>query len=136
MFVSGNMPFKTEIAPVLIVARLEEFAYAEATAIAVVLLVISFAHAGADQSAGAVEQAVLCITQSHDAPRSRTPAQRAAHRDPPVVQWGLTLAAVLTIVRADRDSGGQRVLPGVGRRAGSLLGQPGRRLATRCIRSC
>jgi sulfate transport system permease protein len=36
------MPFKTEIAPILIVARLEEFAYGEATAIAVVLLVISF----------------------------------------------------------------------------------------------
>jgi sulfate transport system permease protein len=43
VFVSGNMPFKTEIAPVLIVARLEEFAYAEATAVAVVLLVFSFA---------------------------------------------------------------------------------------------
>ena len=43
VFVSGNMPFKTEIAPILIVARLEEFAYGEATAIAVVLLVISFA---------------------------------------------------------------------------------------------
>lgn len=43
VFVSGNMPLKTEIAPVLIVARLEEFAYGEATAIAVVLLVISFA---------------------------------------------------------------------------------------------
>jgi sulfate transport system permease protein len=43
VFVSGNMPFKTEIAPILIVARLEEFAYGEATAIAVVLLVVSFA---------------------------------------------------------------------------------------------
>ena len=42
VFISGNMPFKTEIAPVLIVARLEEFAYSEATAIAVVLLVFSF----------------------------------------------------------------------------------------------
>jgi sulfate transport system permease protein len=42
VFVSGNMPFKTEIAPVLIVARLEEFAYAEATSIAVVLLAMSF----------------------------------------------------------------------------------------------
>src|SRR5436309_163568 len=42
VFVSGNMPFRTEIAPVLIVARLEEFAYTEATAIAVVLLTISF----------------------------------------------------------------------------------------------
>ncbi len=43
VFISGNMPFVTEIAPVLVVARLEEFAYAEATAIAVVLLMISFA---------------------------------------------------------------------------------------------
>lgn len=42
VFISGNMPFRTEIAPVLIVARLEEFAYAEATAIAVVLLGMSF----------------------------------------------------------------------------------------------
>jgi sulfate/thiosulfate transport system permease protein len=43
VFVSGNMPFKTEIAPILIVSRLEEFKYGEATAIAVVLLVLSFA---------------------------------------------------------------------------------------------
>lgn len=42
VFISGNMPFETEIAPVLIVARLEEFAYREATAIAVVLLAVSF----------------------------------------------------------------------------------------------
>ena len=42
VFISGNMPYETEIAPILIVARLEEFAYGEATAIAVVLLVISF----------------------------------------------------------------------------------------------
>jgi sulfate/thiosulfate transport system permease protein len=42
VFVSGNFPYRTEIASVLIVARLEEFAYAEATAIAAVLLVISF----------------------------------------------------------------------------------------------
>jgi sulfate transport system permease protein len=42
VFVSGNMPYKTEIAPVLIVSRLEQFAYGEATAIAVVLLAMSF----------------------------------------------------------------------------------------------
>lgn len=42
IFVSGNMPYRTEIAPVLIVSRLEEFAYAEATAIAVVLLLLAF----------------------------------------------------------------------------------------------
>lgn len=43
VFISGNMPFDTEIAPVLIVAKLEAFAYAEATAIAMILLVSSFA---------------------------------------------------------------------------------------------
>lgn len=41
VFISGNMPFKTEIAPVLIVSRLEEFAYAEATTVAVLLLGMS-----------------------------------------------------------------------------------------------
>jgi sulfate transport system permease protein len=41
VFVSGNMPLRTEIAPVLIVAALEEFHYREAAAIAVVLLVAS-----------------------------------------------------------------------------------------------
>jgi sulfate transport system permease protein len=42
IFVSGNMPYKTEIAPVMIVARLEEYRYGEATAIALVLLLASF----------------------------------------------------------------------------------------------
>lgn len=46
VFISGNMPFRTEIAPVLIVARLEAFAYEEAAAIAVVLLLISFVMLG------------------------------------------------------------------------------------------
>jgi sulfate transport system permease protein len=41
VFVSGNMPFKTEIAPFLIVVRLEQYDYLGATAIAAVLLVIS-----------------------------------------------------------------------------------------------
>lgn len=43
IFVSNNIPNKTEIAPMLIVARLEEFKYAEAAAIAVVLLGLSLA---------------------------------------------------------------------------------------------
>ena len=42
IFISSNMPFETEIAPWLIVSRLEEFAYREAAAIAVVLLAFSF----------------------------------------------------------------------------------------------
>jgi sulfate transport system permease protein len=42
VFISGNLPFKTEIAPYLIVMRLEEFDYAGAIALAVVLLIFSF----------------------------------------------------------------------------------------------
>ena len=46
VFISGNLPFKTEIAPYLIVMRLEEYNYSGAMAIAVVLLVISFGLLG------------------------------------------------------------------------------------------
>lgn len=43
VFISGNMPMRTEIAPLLIMTKLEQFDYPGAAAIAVVLLVISFA---------------------------------------------------------------------------------------------
>lgn len=43
VFISGNMPFKTEITPLLIMTKLEQFDYAGATALAVVMLLISFA---------------------------------------------------------------------------------------------
>jgi sulfate transport system permease protein len=42
VFISGNMPLRTEIAPLLIMTRLEQFDYPGATAIALVLLVASF----------------------------------------------------------------------------------------------
>ncbi|MGC8989743.1 MAG: sulfate ABC transporter permease subunit CysT [Verrucomicrobiia bacterium] len=42
VFISGNLPFRTEIAPFLVVIRLEEYDYNGATAIAVLLLVVSF----------------------------------------------------------------------------------------------
>jgi sulfate/thiosulfate transport system permease protein len=43
IFIAGNIPFVSEIAPLLIVIRLEEFNYAGATVIATVMLAISFA---------------------------------------------------------------------------------------------
>jgi sulfate transport system permease protein len=42
VFISGNMPMRTEIAPLLIVTKLEQYDYAGATAIAVVMLGLSF----------------------------------------------------------------------------------------------
>jgi sulfate transport system permease protein len=42
VFISGNMPGRTEIAPLLIVTKLEQFDYPGATAVALVMLVLSF----------------------------------------------------------------------------------------------
>jgi sulfate transport system permease protein len=42
VFISGNMPMVTEIAPLLIITKLEQFDYAGATAIALVMLILSF----------------------------------------------------------------------------------------------
>ena len=43
IFISGNMPGKTEIAPLLIVTELEQYAYDGATAIATIMMIVSFA---------------------------------------------------------------------------------------------
>ena len=43
IFIAGNMPMRTEITPLLIITKLEQYDYAGATALAVVMLVISFA---------------------------------------------------------------------------------------------
>ena len=42
VFISGNMPMQTEIAPLLIITKLEQYDYPGATAIAVVMLLLSF----------------------------------------------------------------------------------------------
>jgi sulfate/thiosulfate transport system permease protein len=42
VFISGNMPMKTEIVPLLIMTKLEQYDYAGATAVAMVMLVASF----------------------------------------------------------------------------------------------
>ncbi|MFW1700726.1 sulfate ABC transporter permease subunit CysT [Acinetobacter pittii] len=42
IFIASNQPFKTEIAPLMIISRLEEYDYAGATTIAAVMLVLSF----------------------------------------------------------------------------------------------
>ncbi|WP_374655187.1 sulfate ABC transporter permease subunit CysT [Phenylobacterium sp.] len=43
IFIAGNMPYKSEIAPLLIIIELEQYDYAGAATIAVVMLVVSFA---------------------------------------------------------------------------------------------
>ncbi len=43
VFIAGNIPYQTQIAPLLIMTKLEQYKYADATAIALVLLLFSFA---------------------------------------------------------------------------------------------
>ncbi|WP_297572173.1 sulfate ABC transporter permease subunit CysT [uncultured Deefgea sp.] len=43
IFIAGNMPFKSEITPLMIISKLEQYDYLGASAIAVVMLVVSFA---------------------------------------------------------------------------------------------
>lgn len=42
VFIAGNIPYETQIAPLLIMTKLEQYKYADATAIALVLLLLSF----------------------------------------------------------------------------------------------
>ena len=42
IFIAGNMPFKSEITPLLIMTKLEQYDYAGATALGVIMLVVSF----------------------------------------------------------------------------------------------
>lgn len=42
VFIAGNIPYRTQIAPLLIMSKLEQFKYSDATAIALVLLLLSF----------------------------------------------------------------------------------------------
>ena len=43
VFIAGNMPFQTEIAPLVIMSELQEFDYVSASAVAIVMLVAAFA---------------------------------------------------------------------------------------------
>jgi ABC-type sulfate transport system permease component len=43
VFISGNLPFQTEIAPTLVVMRLDQFDYTGAISVALVLMIFSFA---------------------------------------------------------------------------------------------
>ena len=43
IFIAGNMPFVSEITPLLIITKLEQYDYAGATAIALTMLLLSFA---------------------------------------------------------------------------------------------
>jgi sulfate transport system substrate-binding protein len=80
VFISGNMPMKTEIAPLLIVTKLEQCDYAGATAIAAVLLVVSFGL-------------LLGINALQRLGARRSPARRTRHEQSGSIDWTLPAPA-------------------------------------------
>ena len=89
VFISGNMPMRTEISPLLIVTKLEQYDYAGATAIAVVMLTISFVlllainalQGWTSRRLARLNDAVmLLVTTSTRAAVRRTPRHRATLR--------------------------------------------------------
>ena len=77
IFIAGNLPYKSEIAPLLIVIRLEEYNYPAATAIAAIMLALSFVDAAGRQSRADMEPQALWLTPKSN-PTNRT--MRAARR--------------------------------------------------------
>ena len=87
------MPMWTEIAPLLIMTKLEQFDYAGATAIALRDAGGLVRAAVRDQSAAAMEpEAAWWLTRRHERGHARAPAQRPdahrlADREPALVHW-------------------------------------------------
>jgi len=95
VFISSNIPMKTQIVPLLIMNELDGFQYAKATALAVVMLVISFFDFARRQRAAMVEQSL-----QHKQPRMTAAGKiNAPHRrtEPPFVRW-LLIAIALAFI--------------------------------------
>ena len=85
IFIAGNLPYVSEIAPLLIVIKLEEFDYAGATAIATIMLAISFAMLLVINLLQAWSRRALWLMPRHPLARGpRRPTWRPAprHREP------------------------------------------------------
>ena len=78
IFIAGNMPMVSEITPLLIITKLEQYDYAGATAIAVVMLVASFALLLAHQLAAMAQRRRQHGCRDHAVVRLRSDATIAA----------------------------------------------------------
>ena len=94
IFIAGNMPMVSEITPLIIIGKLEQYDYAGATAIAVVMLVISF-----------VLLLVINALQAWQRRRSEGDAMSATFEQPSRTQRSaVTTEAPVGALHADRAS--------------------------------
>ena len=100
IFIAGNLPNISEIAPLLIVIRLSEFRYADATAIAVVMLVVVVRHHLHHQSPAALVAIPRDHQLSHDDERDAADARNSRERrtsarsEPAIVRYIIIALAV------------------------------------------
>jgi ABC-type sulfate transport system permease subunit len=103
IFIAGNVPMVSEITPLLIITKLEQFDYAGATAIAVVMLVTSFIllflinglqiWANRSHGGGLIMSAIV---STHWTARTKRFEASAATREPRWVKVVLLIAIALT----------------------------------------
>ncbi len=93
VFISGNLPMRTEIITLLIMAKLEQYDYAGATALASVMLIAVVRAAGCDQPAAGLgtPAGIDVMTPSHSRP-GRQARRVASQRAGTFALWGLALA--------------------------------------------
>ena len=89
IFIAGNMPMVSEITPLLIITKLEQYDYAGATAIAVVMLVVVLPAAAGDQPAAGLD--AQAGGRNHERRPRQTAPTKAAARAPaprrPPTRW-------------------------------------------------
>ena len=137
IFIAGNMPMVSEITPLMIITKLEQYDYAGATAIAVVMLVAVFPAAARDQPlqawtrrrAGVLAVSVDVMTAATARPRPATPAREPAWvrglliGDRIAVPHAVPLRAAGGRVRRGAEKGWRRLRRGA-HRAGRVGGDP------------
>ena len=95
VFISGNMPMKTEIVPLLIITKLEQYDYAGATAIAVVMLLRLVRAAAARSTCSSGRRGAAWRSEPWPPPPSSAPPRPRPARSPAppanrrVVRWTL-----------------------------------------------
>ena len=115
VFISGNMPMRTEISPLLIITKLEQFDYAGATAIALVMLLMSFAlllsinaPAGLERRGGWRTDGARGWIRSRASRAHRPPPCRRHLTEPPLVRWVLIAVALAFLVAVPGAAAGRR----------------------------
>ena len=98
VFISGNMPMRTEITPLLIITKLEQYDYAGRDGDRARDAADLVRAAARDQRAAGLERpAPGALTRLHDRPRRRASVPRRTRREltePRVVRWALTAVAL------------------------------------------